>query len=160
MLWENAELPIHGTREESKNQSMHQRTQIESILEVKQTIPCSNNSIWDGLACSVLLELWMLLLLQTVGRETAIAQQCSAWNWALADNFNPLESSAVAEWSDIIPSSIITTTHRQHTVAFVGTQSGELVKVSHFKVPYSSMICWLYDRLSSCLLSVSGIMTA
>ncbi|XP_072046064.1 plexin-A4-like [Amphiura filiformis] len=63
-----------------------------------------------------------------VTREQAIGQQCSAQNWANADEFNPLESTAVIEWSDIIPSSIITTTHRSHTIAFVGTTDGQLVK--------------------------------
>ncbi|XP_072019821.1 LOW QUALITY PROTEIN: plexin-A4-like [Amphiura filiformis] len=63
-----------------------------------------------------------------VTRKQATAQQCTATNWANADEFNPLESTAVIEWSDIIPSSIITTTHRNHTIAFVGTTDGQLVK--------------------------------
>ena len=56
-------------------------------------------------------------------------QQCSALNWARAGGIDPLISTAVVEWSDILPSSIITTTHRNHTISFVGTAHGEMVKV-------------------------------
>ncbi|XP_072046524.1 plexin-A4-like [Amphiura filiformis] len=63
-----------------------------------------------------------------ITRDQAIGQQCNAYNWANADEFNPLKSTAVIEWLDIIPSSIITTTHRSHTIAFVGTTDGKLVK--------------------------------
>ncbi len=70
-------------------------------------------------------------ILQSVSRDQAIGQQCTAANWAHADEFRPLVSTAVIEWSDILPSSVITTstTHRNHTIAFVGTTDGLLVKV-------------------------------
>ena len=56
-------------------------------------------------------------------------QQCIPRDWAHADGIDPLISAAVIEWSDTLPSSIITTTHRDHTIAFVGTAGEELVKV-------------------------------
>ena len=56
-------------------------------------------------------------------------QQCSAYNWVHAGGIDPLISTAVIEWSDTLPSSIITTTHRHHTIVFVGTAHGEMVKV-------------------------------
>ena len=58
-------------------------------------------------------------------------QQCSANNWAHAGGIDPLVSTAVIEWSDTLPSSIIITTHRDHTVVLVGTAHGEMIKVDH-----------------------------
>ncbi|XP_072025086.1 plexin-A2-like [Amphiura filiformis] len=79
-----------------------------------------------------------------ITREQAIAQQCTAQNWAHADEFNPLVSTAAIEWSDITPSSIITTTHRSHTVAFVGTTDGELVKQLNKSLFISCLFLFLF----------------
>ncbi len=59
----------------------------------------------------------------------AESQKCNAANWAYADGIEPLTSTAVLEWSDTLPSSVITTTHRNHTVACIGTAHGQMVKV-------------------------------
>ena len=66
-----------------------------------------------------------------ITREQAKRQQCSANNWAQADNFNPFPATAVIEWSDVVPSSIVTSIHRDHTIAFVGTSEGNLIKVMY-----------------------------
>ena len=61
-----------------------------------------------------------------------MGQLCTAHNnWYHAKSVESLVSTAVIEWSDIIPSSIITThlPFTNHTVAFVGTTQGDLVKV-------------------------------
>ena len=71
------------------------------------------------------------------GEKFAQLQQCSALNWAHAGSIDPLISTAVIEWTDITPSSIITTTHRNHTIAFVGTAHGEMVKVKCNSITYS-----------------------
>ena len=68
---------------------------------------------------------------KAVVRENAERQQCSANNWALADNFNPFSATAVIEWSNTLPSSIVTAIHRDHTIAFVGTSDGNLIKVMY-----------------------------
>ena len=75
----------------------------------------------------------VFLIEKDITREQAEAQQCSANNWQLADNFNPFPATAVEEWSDIVPSSIVTATHRNHTIAFVGTSDGNLVKVMCYR---------------------------
>lgn len=61
--------------------------------------------------------------------EQVRGQLCNPINWEYAKGIVPLISEAVFEWSDIIPSSVITTTHRQHTIAFVGTVQGDMIKV-------------------------------
>ena len=68
-------------------------------------------------------------LVQNVDRGAAMAQDCNAFNYQYADAKHPLVSTAIVEWQDAIPSSIITLTHRAHTVAFVGTAHGDLIKV-------------------------------
>ncbi|XP_072026023.1 plexin-B-like [Amphiura filiformis] len=66
----------------------------------------------------------------SITREQAIGQQCTdQTNWQIASGITPLMSTPVIEWNDTLPSSVITTTHRDHTVAFVGTTTGDLVKV-------------------------------
>ena len=69
--------------------------------------------------------------LKGISREQAEAQQCSANNWRLADNYNPFPATAVIEWPDLLPSSIVTATHIDHTIAFVGTSDGNVVKVMY-----------------------------
>ncbi|XP_072026114.1 plexin-A4-like [Amphiura filiformis] len=78
-------------------------------------------------------------------REQAIGQQCiEQTNWQIASGITPLVSTAVIEWNDTLPSSIITTTHRDHTVAFVGTTTGDLVKI-HIESESSARE---YERIS------------
>ncbi|XP_072025770.1 plexin-A4-like [Amphiura filiformis] len=64
-----------------------------------------------------------------VNRDIAVGQQCNALNYQYADTKTPLTSTAVVEWQDVVPASIITVTHRMHTIAFVGTALGNLLKV-------------------------------
>ena len=71
------------------------------------------------------------LFFQSVSRSVALQQQCidGQSNWRIASGIEPLESTAAIEWTGTLPSSIITTIHRNHTVVFVGTADGDLVKV-------------------------------
>ncbi len=62
-------------------------------------------------------------------RYFAVGQQCEASNYQYADTKTPLTSTAMVEWRDATPASIITVTHRMHTMAFVGTTQGNLLKV-------------------------------
>ena len=62
-------------------------------------------------------------------QRVANLQKCQAANYAHIKGLVPLISSAIAEWQDILPTSIITTTERQDTMAFIGTTDGRLVKV-------------------------------
>ena len=72
--------------------------------------------------------------MQSITRAQAKGQEClDGPNWNIASGIEPLVSTAAVEWTDAIPSAIITTTHRNHTVAFVGTHHGELIKVSSEK---------------------------
>ena len=78
--------------------------------------------------------------MQSVDRDLAMQQQCidGQENWEIASGIEPLKSIAAIEWTGTLPSSIITTTHRNHTVAFVGTTDGELVKVLGQKVTFNN----------------------
>ncbi|XP_072025087.1 plexin-A2-like [Amphiura filiformis] len=81
----------------------------------------------------------------SVTREDSIGQQCiDQTNWQIASGITPLVSTPVIEWNDTLPSSVITTTHRDHTVAFVGTTTGDLVKV-HIESEISGRE---YERIS------------
>ncbi len=42
----------------------------------------------------------------------------------------PITSTAIMEWPSTLVSSIITTIEEEHTVAFIGTADGELIKVN------------------------------
>ena len=64
-----------------------------------------------------------------IAQRVAEMQKCQASNYAHIKGHVPLMSSAIAEWQDILPTSIITTTERQDTVGFIGTSDGRLVKV-------------------------------
>ena len=78
---------------------------------------------------------------KAVTREVAERQQCSANNWEFADNFNHFPATAVIEWSNTVPSSIVTAIHRNHTIAFVGTSDGNLIKVMYEIFDISDRLC-------------------
>ncbi|XP_071500939.1 plexin-A4-like [Diadema antillarum] len=49
--------------------------------------------------------------------------------YTYANGVNPVNASPVLTFSDVEPTSIITTTERDYTVAFIGTSDGDLLKV-------------------------------
>ena len=65
----------------------------------------------------------------TEAQSFAETQKCQAINYAHIKGRVVLKSPAIAEWQDILPTSIITTTEGNHTMAFIGTTDGRLVKV-------------------------------
>ncbi|XP_030829408.1 plexin-A3-like [Strongylocentrotus purpuratus] len=50
-------------------------------------------------------------------------------SFTYANGIHPLVSSAAVEMSSHVPTSIVSAVVRQHTVAFIGTQEGDLLKV-------------------------------
>ncbi|XP_071487945.1 plexin-A4-like [Diadema antillarum] len=62
------------------------------------------------------------------------SRQCQATEgnnayYAYPNGVNPLTASPVLTFSDVEPTSIITTTERDYTVAFIGSSEGELLKI-------------------------------
>ncbi|XP_072180972.1 plexin-A4-like [Diadema setosum] len=49
--------------------------------------------------------------------------------YAYANGINPVNASPVLTFSDVEPTSLITTTERNYTVAFIGSSEGDLLKV-------------------------------
>ncbi|XP_071500927.1 plexin-A4-like [Diadema antillarum] len=61
-------------------------------------------------------------------RECQATEGCNAY-YTYANGVNPLAASPVLTFSDVEPTSIITTTERAYTVAFIGSSEGDLLKV-------------------------------
>ncbi|XP_071500930.1 plexin-B2-like [Diadema antillarum] len=62
------------------------------------------------------------------------SRQCQATEgdekyYAYANGVNPVTASPILTFSDVEPTSIITTTERDYTVAFIGSSEGDLLKV-------------------------------
>ncbi|XP_072022640.1 plexin-B-like [Amphiura filiformis] len=62
--------------------------------------------------------------------QLADQQKCNAANYALARGklTEPIQSTATIEWPSTLVSSIITTVEEEHTIAFIGTSTGQLMK--------------------------------
>ncbi|XP_072025124.1 hepatocyte growth factor receptor-like [Amphiura filiformis] len=62
--------------------------------------------------------------------QFADQQKCNALNYALPRGklTESVQSTAIIEWSSTLVSSIITTIEEEHTIAFIGTSTGQLTK--------------------------------
>lgn len=67
----------------------------------------------------------------TTANLKAREQQCIAEDYAHPNGpvDKPLVSNATMEWTDTLLSSIATATEGRHTIAFLGTALGKLLKV-------------------------------
>ncbi|XP_072026499.1 plexin-A2-like [Amphiura filiformis] len=78
--------------------------------------------------------------------DFADQQKCNALNYAHARGklTESVQSTAIIEWPSTLVSSIITTIEEEHTLAFIGTSTGQLVKY-HLRGGSTSRV---YETLS------------